>query len=78
MSQPYADALSWVPKSRDLATTLARAFDYAKSQSHRTVTLEHLLLALIADKDASTVLQACHVDLDRLSGDASSYVAEVG
>ena len=76
MSQPYADALSWVPKSRDLATTLARAFDYAKSQLHRTVTLEHLLLALIADKDASTVLQACHVDLDRLSGDASSYVAE--
>jgi len=76
MSQPYAEALSWVPKSRDLAMTLARALDYAKSESHRTVTLEHLLLALITDKDAANVLRACQVDLDRLTGDVSSYLAE--
>jgi hypothetical protein len=74
MSQSFADALSLVPKSRGLATTLARAYDYARTQAHRAVTLEHLLLALIADGDASRVLQACSVDLARLSADASNYL----
>lgn len=76
MSQPFADALSWVPKSRGLAMTLARAFDYAKDQSHRTVSLEHLLLALITDADASVVLQACQIDLNGLNDAVSSYLAE--
>ena len=77
MSQSFAEALSWVPKSRGLAVTLARAFDYAKDQSHRTVMLEHLLLALAADTDASVVLQACNIDLARLNGDVTSYLAGV-
>jgi hypothetical protein len=74
MSQSFVDALSWVPKSRGLASTLARAYDYARAQAHRAVTLEHLLLALIADGDASRVLQACNVDLSRLNADASNYL----
>lgn len=77
MSQSYAEALSWVPKSRGLATTLARAFDYAASQSHKSVLLEHLLLALISDADASAVLQACRVDLNRLDSDVTNYLAGV-
>jgi neural Wiskott-Aldrich syndrome protein len=74
MSQSFAEALSWVPKSRDLAVTLARAHDYARAQGHRVVTLEHLLLALVADGDASRVLQACNVDSARLNTDASTYL----
>ena len=77
MTQSYAEALSWVPKSRGLATTLARAFDYATSQSHQAVLLEHLLLALVSDADASAVLQACRVDLNRLNADVTNYLAEV-
>ena len=75
MAQSFADALNWVPKSRNLATTLARAFEYAKAQSHAAVTLEHLLLALVADPDASLVLQASNVDLSRLNADVSTYLA---
>ena len=72
MSQPFADALNWVPKSRALATTLARAHDFARAHGDRTVSLEHLLLALLEDPDAASVLQACHVDMARLNGDLSS------
>ena len=74
MQQPFADAMNWVPKSRGLTATLVRAYDYARAQAHRAVTLEHLLLALIADGDASLVLQACNVDLARLNADASNYL----
>lgn len=76
MSQPFAEALSGVPKSRGLAMTLARAFEYAKAQSHRMVSLEHLLLALITDAEASVVLQACQVDLNHLNAGVSSYLAQ--
>ncbi len=75
MAQGYIDALSWVPKSRNLAASLARAYDYAKAQGHASVTLEHLLLALLSDPDASLVLHASNVDLGRLNADISTYLA---
>ncbi len=75
MSQSFAEALSWVPKSRGLAAALARAHDYARSRSHGVVTLEHLLLALTSDRDAGAVLQACAVDLDRLNSDVASFLS---
>jgi hypothetical protein len=74
MPQPFADALSWVPKSRHLAATLSRAHDFARGLAHQTVTLEHVLLALIEDPDASVVLQACDIDLARLRADADGYL----
>ncbi|MCL4767548.1 MAG: Clp protease [Hyphomicrobiaceae bacterium] len=73
MPQSFAESLSWVPKSRGLAATLALACDYARS--HHAVTLEHLLLALLSDADASAVLQACSIDLGRLNADVTSYLA---
>ena len=75
MAQSFADALDWVAKSRNLAATLARAGDYAKAQAHTVVTLEHVLLALVTDADASLVLHACNVDLARLNTDVSTYLA---
>lgn len=74
MPQPFAEALSWVPKSRHLAATLSRAHDFARGLAHRTVTLEHLLLALIEDPDASVVLQACQLDLARLRTDVDGHL----
>jgi ATP-dependent Clp protease ATP-binding subunit ClpA len=38
------------------------------------VTLEHLLLALIDDVDASAVMQACKVDLGGLRGKLTEYI----
>src|SRR5262249_53058580 len=45
-----------------------------REQSHRALLLEHLLLALTEDPDASGVLRACNVDIDRLSTDISGYL----
>ncbi len=74
MSQSFAETLSWVPVSRTLGSTLARAHDYARSQTHRTVTLEHVLLALAEDSDAGLVLQASSIDVGRLVADVSAVL----
>ena len=39
---------------------------YASERQHEYATLEHLLLGLAEDTDATTVLRACGVDLDKL------------
>jgi neural Wiskott-Aldrich syndrome protein len=74
MSQ-FATALSWVPMSRNLAATMARACDYAGQQAHRQVTLEHLLLALSDDADASAVLAVSNVDIGQLGADVAAHVS---
>ena len=78
MSQSFAEALSWVPVSAVLSSTLGRAYSYAQAQGHRTVTLEHLLLALAEDVDAGGVLQASNIDVGRLSSDASAHLGHNG
>ncbi len=74
MTQPFADALTWVPKSRALGATLGRAHDLARAKGHAVVTLEHVLLALIEDPDASAVLLASGVDLLELNKTAAAFM----
>ncbi|MDB5733823.1 MAG: clpA, partial [Alphaproteobacteria bacterium] len=38
----------------------------ASERHHEYATLEHLLLALIDDSDASQVMKACNVDMESL------------
>ena len=52
--------------SKSLETALHRALEYANERSHESATLEHLLLALVDDRDAAAVMRACNVDLDVL------------
>jgi len=52
--------------SNSLESALHRALEYANERSHEAATLEHLLLALVDDRDASAVMRACSVDLDKL------------
>ena len=52
--------------SRSLEQSLHRALALANERHHEYATLEHLLLALIDDKDAAAVMRACNVDLDKL------------
>jgi ATP-dependent Clp protease ATP-binding subunit ClpA len=47
--------------SKNLEETLHRAIAYANQRSHEYSTLEHLLLSLIDDKEAATVMKACSV-----------------
>ena len=74
MTQPFADALTWVPKSRALGTTLAQANDLARARGNDAVTLEHLLQALIEDVDAAPVLDACNIDLPQLGQDVADHI----
>ena len=60
--------------SRNLEQTLHQALALANERRHEFATLEHLLLALIDDKDAVAVMRACGVDLDRLREDLTTYL----
>ena len=50
------------PLSPTLEATWRRAFDHARRRNHRFATLEHLLLALVDDADASAVMRGCKAD----------------
>ncbi len=60
--------------SRNLEQTLHRALSFASERKHEYATLEHLLLGLVEDGDAATVLRACGVDLDRLRTDLVEFL----
>jgi len=60
--------------SRPLEETLHRAVHYANERRHEYATLEHLLLALIDDPDATNVMAACNVDLVALKTALTLYV----
>ena len=74
MPQSSADQLQSIPMSPSLSQSLGKAKAFAREQSHRAMTLEHLLLALTEDTDAAGVLRACNVDIDRLGTDVSGYL----
>ncbi|MCF6275993.1 MAG: hypothetical protein L3J05_09550 [Robiginitomaculum sp.] len=59
-----------------LEETIHRALTLAADRQHELATLEHLLLALIDDKDANAVLTACDIELESLRGALTSYLDE--
>ena len=60
--------------AESLEATLHNALKNAAERAHEYATLEHLLLALIEDPDASKVMQACGVDLGELSDTVIQYL----
>ena len=60
--------------SRPLEESLHRAVAYANQRKHEYATLEHLLLSLVDDEDASGVMRACDVDLGALRTTLTNYV----
>ena len=60
--------------SRNLEQTLHRALSLASERRHEYATLEHLLLGLIDDTDAATVLRACGVDVDKIRADLTDFL----
>lgn len=60
--------------SKNLESTLHRALGYANARRHEFATLEHLLLALVDDRDAAAVLRACSVDLEQLRARIVEYL----
>ncbi len=62
--------------SRSLEQALHHAIKLASDRHHEYATLEHLLLALIDDTDASQVMKACNVDMDALKKSVQKYIDE--
>ena len=60
--------------TRSLEMALHKALAFANERDQEFATLEHLLLALIEEKDAASVMRACNVDLDRLRTDVTDYL----
>ncbi|MEJ1120691.1 ATP-dependent Clp protease ATP-binding subunit ClpA [Phyllobacterium sp. CCNWLW109] len=60
--------------SPSLERALHQALTIANEHHHEYATLEHLLLALIDDQDASSVMRACNVDLVQLTRTVNDYV----
>ena len=60
--------------SKDLEQTLNTAFQGARSKRHEFMTVEHLLLALLDNDDAVTVLKACGADLHVLRKELVEFV----
>ncbi|ENN91614.1 ATP-dependent Clp protease ATP-binding subunit ClpA [Bartonella schoenbuchensis] len=57
-----------------LEEVLHRALTIATQAQHEYATLEHLLLALLDDADASSVIHACQVDLEELRERLTNYI----
>ena len=62
--------------SKDLEFTLNAAFREARDKNHEFMTVEHLLLALLDNSAASSVLRACGADIDILKRDISVFLDE--
>ncbi len=60
--------------SRNLEESLHRAVAFANERKHQFATLEHLLLALLDDQDASSVMNACDVDMPALKKSLVHYL----
>lgn len=53
--------------NKELENTLNSAFKVARNKRHEFMTVEHLLLAMLDNQEASDVLTACGVELKQLS-----------
>lgn len=60
--------------SHHLEQTLQHALELATERHHEFTTLEHLLLALLNDPDALSVLKSCGVTLDDLRDQLITYI----
>lgn len=60
--------------SKDLEVTLNLAFKGARTKRHEFMTVEHLLLALLDNESAATVLRACGADIINLRRELTDFV----
>ena len=60
--------------SPHLEQTLHRALAEANERQHEYATLEHLLLGLLDDRDAASVLKACNVEIEVLRSNLVEYL----
>jgi ATP-dependent Clp protease ATP-binding subunit ClpA len=62
--------------SKDVEYTLNAAFQEARNKNHEFITVEHLLLALLDNSAATSVLRACGADIDTLRQELTTFLDE--
>lgn len=62
--------------SKELEFTLNMAFNDAREKRHEFMTVEHLLLALLDNISAASVLRACGANIERLRSNLSYYIED--
>ena len=62
--------------SKELEGTLNVALKEAKARRHEYVSLEHLLFALLKDKDGKAAIVACGGDIERLSKSLEEFFSD--
>ena len=60
--------------SKELELTLNKAFRGASDKRHEFMTVEHLLLALLDNESAVSVLKSCGADMDALRRDLDEFI----
>jgi ATP-dependent Clp protease ATP-binding subunit ClpA len=60
--------------SSSLETAIHTSLAYATQRKHELATLEHLLLALLDEPDASRVMRACSVSLETLRTKLTNFI----
>ena len=61
--------------SKDLEFAIGQCYKHAREARHEYMTVEHLLLALIDNPSAESVLKACGVDFQRLRADLEHAIS---
>jgi ATP-dependent Clp protease ATP-binding subunit ClpA len=62
--------------SKELELTLNLAFKEARDKRHEFMTVEHLLLALLDNCAATSILQACNANIDKIRSELVSFIEE--
>jgi ATP-dependent Clp protease ATP-binding subunit ClpA len=62
--------------SKELEFTLNTAFKEARERRYEFMTVEHLLLALLDNPTATSVLRACGADIEKLRRELEQFVEE--
>ena len=62
--------------SKSFELTLNSAYDRVREKKHEFITVEHLLLALVDNPEASEILLSCGANLDRLRAGLGIFVDE--
>ena len=60
--------------SEELEVTLGTAVNYARSRRHEIITVEHLLYALLDDKETSKAIRLCGGDVGALKQSLEQYL----
>ena len=62
--------------SKDLELSISQAYQEARDKRHEYLTVEHMLLALLDNASALSILKACDADVEALEDDLRKVMAD--